>query len=131
MDNCIFCKIVKGEIPSYKVYEDDNYLAFLDIRPIKEGHTLIVPKFHVENIFEMEDGDYQEMMMVTKRIAQNLEVLKPKSGKIGMIIYGLDIPHAHIHLVPIDEPDDLNFAKAVPASPDFLKSTLEKLFPKP
>jgi histidine triad (HIT) family protein len=122
--DCLFCKIIKGDIPCYKVWEDDNYLAFLDIHPIKEGHTLVIPKIHLPYIFDIENNELKELILAAKEVSQKLkEVFKPKSGKIGVIVYGLDVDHTHIHLVPLDKPGDLNFNNAKPAS----KESLEKI----
>ncbi|MDZ7587355.1 MAG: HIT domain-containing protein [Patescibacteria group bacterium] len=97
MTNCIFCKIIKGEIPSYKIYEDENYLAFLDIFPKTEGHCLVIPKKHVEWVWEVKPlGEYFE---VVGKIARHLQ---QKSGEevVRSLVYGVEVPHAHVHLLP-------------------------------
>lgn len=128
MDNCIFCSIASGKIPSYKVFEDDKHLGFLDIRPIKEGHTMVIPKNHHSYAFEMPDNELSELILASKKTAQILKkAFNPKSGKIGAIIYGLDVDHTHIHLVPIDKAGELTFANAKPASKESLEKTLEAI----
>lgn len=123
---CIFCKIVKGEIPSFKVFENDEFLAFLSIAPIKSGHTLVIPKKHSEYIFDMNDQELGKMMVFAKPVAEKLKLkMEPKTGKIGIMVAGLEVPHAHIHLIPMDAEGDLNFANATPTSPDDLKPVLE------
>ena len=128
MDNCIFCKIVNGAIPCYKIWEDDNHLAFLDIHPIKEGHTMVIPKIHHPYIFEMPDDELSNLTIASKKVAQILKkVFQPKTGKIGSMVYGLDVDHTHIHLVPIDKSGDLSFKNATPASKEELEATLQKI----
>lgn len=128
MDSCIFCKIVAGEIPSYKVWEDSKHLAFLSIAPIMPGHTLLIPKSHSEYIFDMEDEDLASLIKASKPPAKLLqEKMKPFTGKIGIMVAGLEVPHTHIHLIPMDSEGDLTFAKAKPANPEELKAILEKI----
>lgn len=128
MDDCIFCKIASGKIPYYKVWEDDKHLAFLDIRPIKEGHTMVIPKKHHAYAFDMPDDELTGLTLASKKAAKLLrEAFKPKSGKIGAIVYGLDVDHVHIHLVPIDKTGDLSFSNAKPASKESLEKTLEAI----
>ena len=115
MDSCLFCKIVKGEIPCYKVWEDEKFLAFLDIFPYKKGHTMVIPKKHLPYVFGINDKELGEYIVATKKVSDLLKIaFKPKSGKIGSIIYGLDVDHAHIHLIPIDQSGDLNPANKHP-----------------
>jgi histidine triad (HIT) family protein len=128
MDNCIFCKIVKGELPSYKVWEDEDHLAFLSIMPIKEGHTLVIPKKHEDYIFDLEDQNLEKLIIASKKVSQILKkAFKPKLNKIGVIVYGADIPHTHIHLAPMDKSGELNFAKQKPASEESLQKVLAKI----
>ena len=128
MSNCIFCKIAAGELPCYKVWEDEANLAFLDIRPIKTGHTLVVPKRHYPHLFEMESEDYQKLAQAVRQVAEILKkAFNPRSGKIGEVVYGIDVDHAHIHLVPIDQAGDLSLGKARPASEEELRLTSEKI----
>lgn len=106
----IFSKIVSGEIPAYKVYEDDDFIAFLDVFPIAKGHTLVIPKIEIDNVFDLEDDLYQKMHILCKRIAHAIYKAIP-CARIGSAVVGLEIPHAHIHLVPINSISDLNFEK--------------------
>lgn len=127
-ENCIFCKIADGAIPSYKVWEDDKFVAFLSIHPIKEGHTIVIPKKHLPYVFDIEDSELKDLSVAAKKVAKKLEkTFKPKTGKVGMSVYGLDIDHSHIHLVPLDQSGDLNMAKAKPASSEELKKTHQKI----
>ena len=126
MDDCIFCKIIKGDIPSFKVFENDNFLAFLSIAPIKPGHTLVIPKKHSEYIFDMEDTELSGLMAASKPVAKILQdKLQPKTGKIGIMVAGIEVAHTHLHLIPMDEEGDLNFSNASPASNQKLTDMLE------
>ena len=128
MESCIFCKIVKGEIPAYKVSEDEKNLAFLSISPIKPGHTLVIPKKHSEYLFDMEDSELAGLIQFSKPIAQKLKTaLEPKTGKVGVMVAGLEVPHTHIHLIPMDSEEDLNFANAKPTAPEDLEPILVKI----
>jgi histidine triad (HIT) family protein len=104
----IFTKIIKGEIPCYKIAEDENYIAFLDINPLKAGHTLIVPKRETDYIFDLEDEYLSGMIVFSKKIAVAIKSALP-CNRIGVAILGLEVPHAHIHLVPMDSMEDINF----------------------
>ena len=105
----IFTKIVNDEIPSFKVYEDENHLAFLDINPLKKGHTLVVPKKEIDYIFDIDSKEYQKLWNCAKTIAKAMKsVIKCK--RISIVVIGLEVPHAHIHLIPIDDVYDINFA---------------------
>jgi histidine triad (HIT) family protein len=104
--DCIFCKIVKGEIPSYKVYEDDEFLSFLDINPYAMGHTLIIPKKHTRWLWDIEDKEYSELMLKTKPISKALQKVF-KTEWIEMVVAGVGVPHTHIHLLPRKEGDGL------------------------
>jgi len=106
----IFSKIIAGEIPSYKIYEDELFYAFLDIRPMAKGHTLLVPKAPIDYIFDIDDGDLSEMMVVSKRIAKAIKGVIP-CKKVGVAVVGLEVPHAHIHLIPLNKVGDLRFDK--------------------
>lgn len=105
----IFTKIIKGDIPCYKIAENDKFFAFLDINPLAKGHTLVVPKLQVDYIFKLEDEMLAEMMVFAKRIAAAIEANVP-CERIGIAVIGLEVPHTHIHLVPINKVGDLNFA---------------------
>ena len=108
MNDCIFCKIVKGEIPAAKIWEDESFLAFLSIQPINPGHTLVIPKKHVPYIFDLDDQTLGDLIVKCKPIARALkEIFKPASGKIGVMVMGGEVPHVHVHLVPMEEESDL------------------------
>jgi len=123
----IFSKIIKGEIPSYKIAEDENFFAFLDIFPLVEGHTLIVPKIEVDKIFDLPDQYLNTMMAFARPIAKSIE----KSfdcNRCGIAVVGLEVPHAHMHLVPINGIDDLNFTRGkLKVSEDQLKKAQQKI----
>ncbi|MCR9172954.1 MAG: HIT family protein [bacterium] len=106
----IFSKIVSGEIPAYKIAENDDFLAFLDIMPLKEGHTLVIPKKEVDYLFDIEDISLAEMMLFAKEVSKKIKAAFP-CERIGVSVIGLEVPHAHIHLIPIDTMDDMNFSK--------------------
>jgi histidine triad (HIT) family protein len=106
----IFSRIIAGEIPSYKVAEDDNFFAFLDINPLVKGHTLVVPKKEVDYLFDIDDALLEKMMVFSKRTAKAIEKVI-KCQRIGLTVIGLEVPHAHIHLIPlITGMQDMNFA---------------------
>jgi len=106
----IFTKIVQGEIPSYKVAEDDKFYAFLDINPLSKGHTLVIPKAEVDYIFDLEDALLSELHLFAKKVAKAIEhTIECK--RIGVVVYGLDVPHAHIHLIPLIEGNEINFTR--------------------
>ena len=106
----IFSKIVKGEIPCYKIAEDEKFLAFLDINPLSEGHALVVPKEEIDYIFDLNDELYNEMFLFAKKVSKAIEK-SIKCIRIGLVVYGLDVPHAHIHLIPLLGNNDLDFNK--------------------
>ena len=113
MDECIFDKIINGEISAAKVTEDDNFLAFLSIAPNNPGHTLVIPKKHVSYIFEMDQEDLEKILVFAKPRAKAIKkVFNPKTGKVGIVVVGLDIPHVHIHLIPMNEAGDLDHGRA-------------------
>ena len=105
----IFTKIVEGEIPSYKIYEDEKFYAFLDINPMAKGHTLLIPKKEVDYLFDMDDDLLSEMTVVSKRIAKAIEKAV-SCTRVGMMVIGLEVPHAHIHLIPIQKEGDMNLS---------------------
>ena len=111
----IFTKIIEGEIPSYKIAEDDNFLAFLDVNPNVKGHTLCIPKREIDKIFDIEDDLYIGLMKFSKKIAVALEKTIP-CKRIGMAVIGLEVPHAHIHLIPLNEMDEMRFQNKVSLS---------------
>lgn len=106
----IFSKIVKGEIPSYKICEDENYYAFLDINPLKEGHTLVIPKEETDYIFDLNDDLLGEMMVFAKKVALAIDQTID-CKRVGVAVLGLEVPHAHIHLVPLNDLHDIEFSK--------------------
>lgn len=106
----IFSKIVSGEIPCNKVAENDQFLAFLDVMPLREGHVLVIPKIAVDYIFDMEDALLADMMIFSKSVARKLKNVFP-CKKIGVTVIGLEVPHAHIHLIPINSLSDMDFSK--------------------
>ncbi len=105
----IFSKIIAGEIPSYKVAEDDRFYAFLDINPLAKGHTLVVPKQEVDYIFDLPEKELADMMLFAKRVAAALEKTN-ECKRIGVAVIGLEVPHAHIHLIPIKKEGDMVFS---------------------
>ncbi|MFV5687784.1 HIT family protein [Flavobacterium sp. ZT3R25] len=111
----IFTKIINGEIPCYKIAEDDNFLAFLDVNPNAKGHTLCVPKQEIDKIFDIEDDLYIGLMQFSKKIAIALEKTVP-CKRIGMAVIGLEVPHVHVHLIPLNEMDEMRFQKKVSLS---------------
>lgn len=106
----IFSKIIAGEIPSYKIAEDEQFYAFLDIRPLNYGHTLVVPKREVDYIFDMDDKELQDMIVFAKKIAVAIKQAIP-CERIGVAVIGLEVPHCHIHLSPINSMSDMDFRK--------------------
>ena len=114
----IFSKIVNGEIPAYKVAEDENYLAFLDIFPVAKGHTLVIPKKEVDYLFDLDDELYAGLQLFAKKVATGLKKAIP-CQKVGVLVLGLEVPHAHIHLIPMqNEADLLNFSKKRKFTPE-------------
>lgn len=106
----IFTKIINGELPAYKVAENENFLAFLDISPIAKGHTLVIPKTEVDYMFNIEDELLAEMWLFAKKVALKIENAIP-CQRVGVAVIGLEVPHAHIHLVPINHVGDINFSQ--------------------
>ena len=107
---CVFCKIVNGEIPSYKVAETENCYAFLDISPLAEGHTLVIPKKEVDYLFDLDDQLYTELQLFAKEVAVALKKAVP-CKRVGVAVLGMEVPHAHIHLVPLQSEGDMDFRK--------------------
>ncbi|MDE6637423.1 MAG: HIT family protein [Muribaculaceae bacterium] len=112
----IFSRIVKGEIPSYKVAEDDRYYAFLDINPLQWGHTLVIPKQETDYIFDLDDETLAGMQVFAKKVAKAIQAAIP-CRKVGQAVLGLEVPHAHIHLVPLTTEGDMDFHKKI-SNPD-------------
>lgn len=107
----IFSKIISGEIPSYKVAEDENYLAFLDIFPLKRGHTLVIPKKEVDYIFDLDVETYTGLWTFSAKVADAIKKTMPCT-RVGVTVIGLEVPHAHVHLIPIHSIQDMNFSQA-------------------
>ncbi|MBR0177152.1 MAG: HIT family protein [Bacteroidales bacterium] len=106
----IFSRIVKGEIPCYKIAENEQFFAFLDINPVAKGHTLVIPKREVDYIFALDDNELGDMMVFAKKVAKAIEKAVP-CKRIGVAVIGLEVPHAHIHLIPISKEGDMDFKK--------------------
>ena len=106
----IFTKIINGEIPTYKIAENDKFLAFLDVFPLVHGHVLVVPKKETDYIFDIDDTDLAEMIIFAKKVAKAIKLAVP-CKRIGVSVIGLEVPHAHIHLVPMNTADDVNFTR--------------------
>lgn len=123
----IFSKIIKGEIPSYKIAENEKFFAFLDIFPLREGHTLLVPKIEVDNLFDLPDDYLGEMLVFAKPIAKAIEK-SFSCNRCGIEVIGLEVPHAHMHLIPINSANDLNFTREkLKLSPEEMKKIQEKI----
>jgi histidine triad (HIT) family protein len=123
----LFTRIITGEIPGYKIAEDKDYLAFLDINPLAEGHTLIVPKMETDYIFDLDDELLAGMTVFAKRVAKAIGKAMP-CKRVGVAVLGLEVPHAHIHLIPINSLDDINFSKPkLKFTPEAFNKTVEKI----
>ncbi len=122
----IFTKIIHGEIPSYKVAEDEHFIAFLDINPNAKGHTLCVPKVEVDKLFDLEESTYLNLMQFSRKVAKALE--KSVSCKrIGVAVVGLEVPHVHVHLIPLNQMSDMDFSKKVSLTPDEFETLASKI----
>jgi histidine triad (HIT) family protein len=126
MEASIFTKIVKGEIPAYKVAEDDRYLAFLDVFPTTKGHTLVIPKQQIDYIFDLEGELYLGLMAFAKRVAAAVEKAVP-CKRIGVAVVGLEVPHAHVHLIPLNKMADMNFANKQKFSKEEFEATAARI----
>ncbi|MCU0428568.1 MAG: HIT family protein [Cytophagaceae bacterium] len=123
----IFSRIIKGEIPCHKIAENDHYLAFLDVSPLAEGHTLVIPKKEVDYIFDMEDQELAGLHVFAKQVATQLKKAVP-CKKIGVAVIGLEVPHAHVHLIPLQTVQDINFSRPkLSPTQEELKTTAEKI----
>jgi len=118
MEKSIFSRIIDGEIPSFKVYEDENTLAFLDIHPAQPGHTLVVPKKQVDHFEDLDDEDYSQLWKAVKIVSQKLHVFDRK--RIGVQVIGVDVPHAHVHLIPFDTTEEFRTIPDMTKEPDFV-----------
>ncbi len=126
----IFTRIIKGEIPSYKIAEDERYFAFLDINPLRAGHTLVVPKQETDYIFDLDDDQLCALFLFSKKVAAAIKEAIP-CNRIGVAILGLEVPHAHIHLVPMDSMEDVNFRNPkLKLTPEEFKKIAEKISEK-
>lgn len=126
MSNCLFCKIIDGEVPCHKVWQDDQHLAFLDINPIQEGHTLVIPKTHAPYLFDLDDANYQSLLTASKKVAKRLkEVLNVP--RIGVAVEGFAVDHVHVHLIPLTGAGQLNPELAKPADQTELAKLAEKI----
>jgi histidine triad (HIT) family protein len=123
----VFSKIIQGEIPCYKIAEDDRFFAFLDIHPLAEGHTLVVPKTETDYIFDLEDDRLAGMMVFAKKVAKAIGKVIP-CKRVGIAVIGLEVPHAHIHLIPINGIHDIEFSQPkLKLSPDQFTAIMEKI----
>ena len=123
----IFSKIIAGEIPSYKCAEDDRFYAFLDINPVRRGHTLVVPRKEIDYIFDMEDDEIAEFQVFAKRVAVALKKAFP-CRKVAQVVLGLEVPHAHIHLIPMQSEADVDFRKEhLKLEPEEMKAIAERI----
>ena len=122
----IFSKIIAGEIPSYKVYEDDKHYAFLDINPNAVGHTLCVPKKEVDKIFDLSEEDYKELMLFSRTVAHAIAKAIP-CNRVGITVIGLEVPHAHVHLIPLHSMEDATFQKKVSLTSEAFHATANKI----
>mgnify|MGYP003621670345 CR=1 FL=1 len=122
----IFTKIVNGEIPCYKITEDDNYFAFLDINPNAKGHTLCIPKFEIDKIFDMDEAHYLGLMHFSRKVAIAIEKTVP-CNRIAMSVIGLEVPHAHVHLIPLNSMEDIRFQKKVVLSKKEFESLAQEI----
>lgn len=123
----IFSKIAAGEIPSYKIAEDDRYFAFLDINPVAEGHTLVIPKREEDYIFDLSEEEYTGLQLFARKVAKAMKKAMP-CKRIGVAVMGLEVPHAHIHLIPINKESDMNFfGEKLSLSPERMKEIAESI----
>jgi histidine triad (HIT) family protein len=122
----LFTRIVKGEVPAYKVAEDSQFLAFLDISPNAKGHTLCIPKKEVDKIFDLEEGMYQELMRFSRKVALALEKAVP-CKRVGMAVVGLEVPHVHVHLIPLNKMSDMDFSKNVKMEEEEFKELAQSI----
>jgi Diadenosine tetraphosphate (Ap4A) hydrolase and other HIT family hydrolases len=122
----IFTKIINGEIPAYKITEDENYLAFLDVNPNAKGHTLCIPKNEIDKIFDMEEEHYLGLMQFSRKVSKALEKTVP-CKRVGMAVIGLEVPHTHVHLIPLNEMDEMRFQNKVKLSKEEFEELAEKI----
>lgn len=126
----VFSKIVAGEIPCYKVAEDENFLAFLDINPLVEGHTLVIPKKEVDYVFDLDTDTYSELMAFARKVAKAIKATID-CKRVGVAVLGMEVPHAHIHLVPLRKESDLNFSNPkIELTKDEMNEIADKILSK-
>lgn len=118
MEDSVFTKIINGDIPSHKVYEDEQTFAFMDIHPVQSGHVLVVSKRQVANFYELEDGEYQALMATVKKVALRLREVFPEKKRIAVVIEGLDVAHVHVKLYPVDSGEELRHIPDMSQEPD-------------
>jgi len=123
----IFTKIINREIPAYIVAEDDQHIAFLDIFPNAKGHTLVVPKKEIDKIFDLPEKDYLNLMQFTRKVAKALEKAFPGVQRIGMAVVGLEVPHVHVHLIPLNKMSDMDFSKKQDLTREEFKKIQKKI----
>lgn len=122
----IFTKIVNGEIPAYKITEDKNYLAFLDVNPNAKGHTLCIPKKEIDKIFDMDEELYLGLMKFSRKVAKALEKTVP-CKRVGVAVIGLEVPHTHVHLIPLNEMDEMRFQNKVKLNKEEFEELVAKI----
>ena len=122
----IFTRIINGEIPCYKIAEDDRHFAFLDINPVTPGHTLVVPRREVSYLFDLDDDEYVSLELFAKKVARAIEQTIP-CKRIAEAVIGLEVPHAHIHLIPINSESDVDFRHKQQLTPEQMKEIAEKI----
>jgi histidine triad (HIT) family protein len=126
MEGCIFCKFIKGEINTAEIYEDEKFFAFLDNKPLNSGHTLLLPKKHIDYIFDVEEPLYSEIFKTAKKLSKSIKNAVG-SKRIGLVIEGFGVSHAHIHLIPLNKGREIDPDRAKPATEKELKETAEKI----
>ena len=122
----IFTKIINGELPAYKIAEDDKFLAFLDVNPNAKGHTLCIPKQEINKIFDMDEDLYLELMLFSRKIAIAVEKAVD-CKRVGMAVVGLEVPHVHVHLIPLNEMDNMRFEKKVKLEKEEFESIVKSV----